>query len=156
MAVPKKIIDYLKKEKIHYHTFEHDKAFTASQVASAQHVPGKQMIKTVIVKADNEFVMCLLSAVHNLDLNKFKSQIQAKEVRLAKEDEMKKLFPECELGSEPPLGTLYNLKVFADTFLEKDAEVAFNAGTHIDLITMKYEEFKRLVRPHMVEVGVHI
>ena len=156
MAIPKNIVEYLKKEKVNFNTFEHGRAFTASQVAGAQHVPGSQMIKTVIVKADDAFVMCLLSAVHKLDLSRFKTQIHAKEIRLAHEEEMKKLFPECEPGSEPPFGTLYNLKVFADTFLEKDPEVAFNAGTHTDLIKMRYEEFKRLVNPVMVDAAVHI
>ncbi len=156
MVIPKKIIDYLKKEKASFDAMKHAKAFTASQVAGAQHVPGKEMIKTVVVKADDQFVMCLLTSVHNLDLAKCKKHLMAKEVRLAKEEELKKLFPECEPGSEPPFGALYDLKVFADTSLENDANVAFNAGTHTDLIMMKYEEFKRLVKPVMVEVGIHI
>jgi len=156
MAIPKKVQEYLKKEKVGYQPIEHSKLFTAAEIAGDQHIPGKKMVKTVIVKADKDFIMCLVAATHHLDLNKFKKIVKAKEVRLATEEEMKTLFPECEVGSEPPFGKLYNLNVFADSTLEQDDEVAFNAGSHTDLIKMRFEEFQRVINPKFVEMGVHI
>lgn len=156
MTVPKKIKEYLDKERVAYEHLEHDRAFTATEVAGAQHVPGRQMVKCVIVKADDQFVMCLLPAIHYLDLDKFKIAIHAREVRLANEEEMIKLFPECETGSEPPFGALFGIKVYADKFLEEDNDVAFNAGTHTDVIKMKFQDFQRLVQPVFIEIGVHI
>lgn len=156
MTVPKKIQEYLEKEGVAYEHLEHDRAFTATEVAGAQHVPGRQMVKCVIVKADEQFVMCLLPAIHYLDLDKFKAAIQARQVRLANEEEMIKLFPGCETGSEPPFGTLFGIKVYADKFLEEDNDVSFNAGTHVDVIKMKFQDFQRIVKPVFVEIGVHI
>lgn len=156
MTVPKKIQEYLDKEGVAFEHLEHDRAFTATEVAGAQHVPGRQMVKCVIVKADEQFVMCLLPAIHYLDLDKFKTAIHAKQVRLANEEEMIKLFPGCETGSEPPFGALFEIKVYADKFLEDDNEVAFNAGTHVDVIKMKFQDFQKLVKPVFVEIGVHI
>lgn len=156
MAIPKKIKDYLDKEKVAYQLHEHGRLFTAAEIAGAEHVPGKQMIKVVIVEADDQFLMCLLPATHYLDLDKFQKAVSAKKIRLANEQEMSNLFPDCEIGSEPPFGSLYNLKVFADKQLQEDTEVAFNAGSHNDLIKMKYEEFLRLASPNFLEIGVHI
>lgn len=156
MTVPKKIKEYLDKERVGYQLLEHDRAFTATEVAGAQHVPGRQMVKCVIVKADDQFVMCLLPAIHNLDLDKFKTAIHARQVRLANEEEMAKMFPECETGSEPPFGVLFGIKVYADKFLQEDNDVAFNAGTHIDVIKMKFPDFLRLVQPIFIDFGVHI
>jgi Ala-tRNA(Pro) deacylase len=156
MTVPKKIREYLDKEKVGYQLLEHGRAFTATEVAGAQHVPGRQMVKSVIVKADDQFLMCLLPAIHLLDLEKLKAAIGAKLVRLAQEEEMSKLFPDCEIGSEPPFGTLYGLKVYADKFLEEENEVAFNAGTHTDMIKMKFKDVQRLSQPTFIEMGIHI
>lgn len=156
MAIPKKVKDFLENERVGYQLLQHDRLFTAAEIAGAKHIPGQQMIKIVIVNIDNQFVMCLLAATHHLDLEKFKKAVGAKEIRLANESEMLTLFPDCEVGSEPPFGALYDLKVFADPVLKKDDEVAFNAGTHTDLIKMRYEEFLRLVNPKFVDMGVHI
>lgn len=156
MTVPKSIRDYLDKEKVGYQILEHSRAITATEVAGAQHVPGRQMVKSVIVKADDKFLLCLLPAIHFLDLEKLKAAIGVKQVRLAHEEEMAKLFPGCEIGSEPPLGPLFNITVYADKFLEDDNEVAFNAGTHTDMIKMNFQDYKRLVQPIFVDFGVHI
>lgn len=156
MAVPKTIKEYLEREKVPFQFLEHGRAFTATEVAGAQHVPGRQMLKSVIVKADDQFLLCLLPAIHLLDLEKFKSLLGAKQLRLAHEEEMSKLFPGCEIGSEPPFGGLFGLKVYADKFLEEENEVAFNAGTHTDMIKMRFEDVRRLSEPVFVEFGVHI
>lgn len=154
--MPPKVKEYLVKVGVPFEHVEHDRAFTATEVAGAQHVPGRRMVKCVIVKADEQFVMCLLPAIHFLDLDKFKTAIRARQVRLANEDEMHNLFPGCETGSEPPFGALFGIKVYADKFLEDDHEVAFNAGTHVDVIKMQGQDFQKLVKPVFVDVGVHI
>lgn len=156
MTVPKGIKEYLEREKIAYELLEHNRAFTATEVAGAQHIPGRKMVKTVIIKADDQFIMCLLPAIHYLDLDKLKEIIGSKQIRLAHEEEMSKLFPDCEIGSEPPFGLLYGLKVYADKFLEEDHEVAFNAGSHTDMIKMQFKDLQRLAQPTFIEMGIHI
>jgi Ala-tRNA(Pro) deacylase len=70
-------------------------------------------------------------------------------VELATETDFKGLFPECELGAMPPFGNLYDMPVFAASSLAEDEEIAFNAGSHRELVKMKYEDFARLVRPQV-------
>jgi Ala-tRNA(Pro) deacylase len=45
------------------------------------------------------------------------------------------------------------LEVFVDETLTEDKEIAFNAGTHTDLIRMAYNDFERLVNPKVVKVA---
>ena len=68
-------------------------------------------------------------------------------VRLASEKEFKELFPDCETGAMPPFGNIYGMKVFVDVELSHQHEIAFNAGSHTEVIKMAYADFDRLVRP---------
>ncbi|HJN01786.1 MAG TPA: hypothetical protein QF836_01880 [Nitrospinota bacterium] len=52
-------------------------------------------------------------------------------------------------------GNLCGMEVFVDETLTEDKEIAFNAGTHTDLIRMAYNDFERLVSPKVVKVARH-
>ena len=47
----------------------------------------------------------------------------------------------------PPFGNLYDMDVYVSPLLAKDEEIAFNAGSHTELIRMAYKDFERLVEP---------
>jgi Ala-tRNA(Pro) deacylase len=72
-------------------------------------------------------------------------------VRLATEEELRRLFPDCEVGAMPPLGTLYGLPVYVDRSLTDDEQIVFEAGTHSDAIRMRYWDFAALVFPVVAE-----
>jgi Ala-tRNA(Pro) deacylase len=156
MAISSKVKNYLEKEKVPYEIAEHPLAYTASTIAGAQHVPGKQMVKSVIVKDKGGFLMCVLPAIHLIDFKKLSKACGVDKVVLADEDELAKIFPDYEIGAEPPFGHLYGLRVFADNILQNHEEIVFNAGTHTDVIKMKFSDFVRLVKPTIADIGTHI
>lgn len=156
MSISHNLRTLLEKEGIEFNILEHTPAYTAMEIAGAQHVPGRQVIKSVIVKADGKFVMCILPAIHYLDLDKLKKALNTKYVELAKEEDIARLFPDDEVGGEPPFGNLYGLPVIADKILEEDNDIAFNAGSHTEMIQMKFHDYQRLVKPSFAEIGVHI
>jgi Ala-tRNA(Pro) deacylase len=156
MTIPTKIREYLDKNNVKFEIAEHPLAYTATEVAGKQHVSGKQMVKAVIVKSGNEFIMCVLPAIHLVDFIKLKNVLGMDDLKLAEEEEISKLFPEYEVGAEPPFGHLYGLKVYADSILEEDEEIVFNAGTHTDVIKMAFSDYKSLVNPVIKEIGSHI
>lgn len=156
MSVSKKLKDYLEKEKIEYQILEHSLAYTAMEIAGIQHVPGRQVVKSVIVKSDNQYIMSVLPAIHYLDLYKIQAYLHSKSVQLASEEELSKLFPDFDVGAEPPFGNLYGLPVYADKLLEEDDDIVFNAGTHTDMIKMKWKDYQNLVQPTIVDIGIHI
>jgi Ala-tRNA(Pro) deacylase len=139
--------DFLEKEKVWYEHEFHRTAYTAQEVAAEEHVPGKMVAKTVVIKSDDHFALAVLPASARTNFARLKAALGAKEVRLASELEFTGLFPDCEVGAMPPFGNLYGVPVYVDTSLTSDEEIVFNAGTHQDTVRMKYADFERLALP---------
>ena len=100
---------YLDRENVPYQHDVHRTAYTAQEVAAEEHVPGKLVAKTVVVKADAQFALAVLPASLRLDTAALRTALGAKEVRLATEFEFTGLFPDCDVGAMPPFGNLYGL-----------------------------------------------
>ncbi len=147
MPILRKLKEALDEAKISYEVYQHPLAYTAQEVATAQHLSGKEMAKVVILKLDDNLVMGVIAASQKINLTSVRASLGAKEVRLATEDEFSGRFPECEIGAMPPFGSLFGLPVFVDPALEKDEYVYFNAGNHMQTVRLKYEDFARLVKP---------
>ena len=149
--VSQKLKDFLDSNNIQYITINHSKAFTAQKLAAATHISGWEIAKTVIVKVDGKMAMAVLPASTRINLDTLKKVTGTQNVALATESEFAGLFPECETGAMPPFGNLYNLDVYVAKDLAKDEEIAFNAGTHTEMIKMYYKDFERLVSPKLTE-----
>ncbi len=139
--------EFLDKEHVKYVTIAHSPAFTAQEVAETTHIPGKEIAKTVVVKIDGKMSMVVTPASEHINLNKLKETLGAVKVELASETEFKGSFPDCETGAMPPFGNLYDMKVFVSQTLREDEQIAFNAGSHSELVRLPYTEFERLVEP---------
>jgi len=151
-----RVVEFLEKSSVRYEVSEHAPAFTAQQMAAVEHEPGKYVAKPVIVKADGKYLMCVLSACYKIDLRALKDQLGAQSVELAEEKEIGKMFDDCELGAEPPFGNLYDLPVVMDKALVKDEHITFQAGTHEKAIRMSMEDYRKLVKPKLLEFSYHM
>ena len=145
----KKLKDLLEKENIKYVSIRHSTSFTAQEIAAATHIPGKEMAKTVMVKLDGKMAMAVLPASYEVDFKKLRGLAGVANAELAAEEEFKYMFPDCDIGAMPPFGNLYGMDVFAAIPLTEDDEIAFNAGSHSELIRLPYQDFERLVRPRV-------
>lgn len=156
MAISMKLKKFLDENKIGYQVAAHSEVYTAQEIAAALHVPGKELAKVVIIKAGDTFVMMVLPASWRLDMAKLKDVLGKKDIRLATEDEFKKLFPDCEPGAMPPFGNLYGIDVYEDKSLMDDEEIFFQAGNHIESVKMRHRDFEKLVRPKVADFGVRL
>jgi Ala-tRNA(Pro) deacylase len=147
-----KLKDYLDQHEVEYVTISHSPAYTAQRIAEITHIPGKDLAKTVIVKIDDKFAMAVLPASRRVDLRHLQEAIGADDVVLASEQEFKALFPDCEVGAMPPFGNLYDMGVYVAEQLTEDDEIAFNAGSHTELVRMSYRDFASLVTPQVVSL----
>ena len=150
------VMELLKKSKVKYKVTKHKPAFTAQHVAAEVHEPGKYVAKPVVVKADGEYVMCVLPACYNIDLKALKKQLKAKKVGLAKEKELGKIFGDCELGAQPPFGNLYDLPTIIDKTLDEDDHILFQCGSHEKAIRLSMADYRKLVEPKVMEFGYHV
>ncbi len=142
---------FLDENGVRYVTVSHSTAYTAQEIAASAHVKGKELAKTVMIKVDGEMTMAVLPASFQVDLYLLMDAFDAEKVELATEDEFKGLFPHCEVGAMPPFGNLYDMDVHVAQELTEDREIAFNAGSHTELVKLAYEDFARLVRPRVLD-----
>jgi Ala-tRNA(Pro) deacylase len=149
----RRIREFLAGNKTAYQTIHHTCAYTAQEVAEASHVPGQYMAKVVVVWLDKKLALVVVPATRIVDLAKLRKDTGAANVRLAEESEFRDRFSECQLGTVPPFGNLFGLETFMDEQLTICEQIAFNAGTHQDVIILGYRDFIRLVRPRIVDVA---
>jgi Ala-tRNA(Pro) deacylase len=145
-----KLKEYLDTNKVKYVAISHSPAYTAQEIAATAHIPGREVAKTVMVKLDGEMAMAVLPASFQVDFKRLREVSGAKEVELATEGEFRDKFPECEVGAMPPFGNLYGMRVYATESLMEDEEIAFNAGSHTELIRLSTDDYRRLVQPEVV------
>lgn len=146
----RRIKQYLDENKVRYTTLSHSPAFTAQEIAASAHIPGCELAKTVMVKLDGRMAMAVLPASLRVDLDRLAAGAGAGRAEVAAEDEFANLFGDCEIGAMPPFGNLYELDVYVDESLSEDEQIAFNAGSHAELIRLAYAEFARLARPRLL------
>ena len=150
--VPNKLTAFLDEHHARYTVTHHSPAFTAQEVAASAHVAGRDFAKTVIVKINGRPEMLVLPATRRLALAELRELLETDDVHLATEQEIRSWFPDCELGAMPPFGRLYGMPLHVLASLTHETEIAFNAGTHTDIIKMSFEEYDRLARPLMIDL----
>jgi Ala-tRNA(Pro) deacylase len=153
MSIPKRIESYLAEKHVPYSHGTHRLAYSSQEVAAAQHVPGRTLAKSVILRADEQFIMVVLPATRRVDLELLRGQLPFEKVELADEWEFARMFPDCEVGAMAPLGNLYGIPTYVDETLAKQDEIVFNAGTHVDTIRMRFEDFNSLVKPTVIHAA---
>ena len=151
-----KLLAFLDDNQVNYTHHSHATAYTAREVASLEHVPAHKIAKTVVFFSENGYGMAVLPGDSMLDVHGLQTLLRASRLRLATESELNDLFPDCELGAMAPFGNLCGLPVFVDSSLADEETIAFNAGTHRDVLHMRFEDYQRLVQPSIVVAARHV
>ena len=149
-----KLTELLDSQNIKYTIITHSVAYTAQGIAALTHIPGQELAKTVIVNMDDALAMAVLPASCQVDLAALRAATGAKRITLAREADFMHRFPGCETGAMPPFGNLYGVQVFVEESLTKDKEIAFNAGSHRELMRLAYEDFARVVKPKLLQFAL--
>lgn len=147
----KKLKTFLDQRGVKYVTIAHSPAYTAPEVAESVHIAGRDFAKTVIVEMGGELAMVVLPANRRIVLSDLREMLDDTSVRLATEQEFERRFPDCELGAMPPFGNLYGLPVYVAPSIAEEEEIAFNAGTHREVIKMAFHDFAELVEPVVLD-----
>jgi Ala-tRNA(Pro) deacylase len=147
------IQQYLSERGVTYECHHHAPAYTAQELAAEEHVSGRKTAKAVVVRTPTQFAMCVLPAHRKLDMVKAARALRAKQVELADESHLARLFPDSEIGAEPPFGRLYNLETLIDRSLAEEDEVVFEAGRHDESIRMNCREYMSLAQPTIADIA---
>jgi Ala-tRNA(Pro) deacylase len=141
------IHEFLREAHVPYMVVPHRPAFTAQDEAAVTHVPGQDWAKVVICFIDGEPIEAVVPAPSYVNLDRLLELAGGKSIRLANEDELRRLFPDCEVGAMPPFGPFYGQTVYVDAVLALEPQIVFNAGTHRDAIAMRWNDFVKMVNP---------
>jgi len=147
MATPITIQEFLRHAHVGYDVLPHRPAFTAQEEAAVTHTAGRDWAKVVTCFAGAEPIQAVLPATCMVNLERLRSLAGTSTIRLAQEDELQQLYPDCEPGAMPPFGPLYKQRVFVDSALTGEPEIVFNAGTHTDAMRMRYADFAEVATP---------
>ncbi|MGI9534668.1 MAG: aminoacyl-tRNA deacylase [Thermodesulfobacteriota bacterium] len=153
MKLSKKLKDYLNKNNINYTNYYHNPIFETKELVKNLDLPEKDFTKTNIFQTEDGFVMTVIPIGQKVDLGLFKNASSKTKVKLANLDQINTIFPDCEQGTIPPLGNLFDLPVYVSPALNKCHEIIFHAGTHTETIKMKYEDFQKLVNPKINKIS---
>lgn len=153
MTCLEKLREYLDQNHVEYSHTVHPLAYTAREVASAEHLPPREIAKTVVIWTDSGYHMAVIPANKVVDFQELRTALGFTHARLATEQELGQIFTDCDLGAMPPFGNLYDMHVYVDSSLAQDEHIAFNAGTHRDVVHMRFEDYKGLVHPTIVRVA---
>ncbi|MEW6251535.1 MAG: YbaK/EbsC family protein [Planctomycetota bacterium] len=148
-----KLEPFLQQQGVPFEKHAHSVVYTSQQLAQAEHVPGYVVAKPVIVKRATGFAMCVLAAPQHLDLRRAAEALHEPEVRLATEAEMAPLFPDSELGAEPPVGTLFGLPTIMDQTLKDNEYLVMQSGAHTQAIRMRREDWERVCQPQVAALA---
>ena len=151
--IPPSISNYLAQRGVPFRAAHHPPGVTAQEIAAQAHISGKRFAKTVVLKRGGEPILAVLPASERIDLQRLGDLLGGR-VTLAAEDEQDRLFPGCERGAMPPLGALYRLPVVVDADLATEESIAFNGGTHADVIEMSWNDFVALASPRVIEYAI--
>ena len=152
MTVKQRLMAFLDNHGIAYTLTTHPTVYTAKELASAEHVPPHSVAKTVVFLTESGYGLAVVPADCAVNLEELRLVLGHSRLRLATEAELADLFQECELGAMPPFGdgTLFELPVYVEEGLATEKEISFNAGTHRDVIHMRFSDFENLVKPKRI------
>jgi Ala-tRNA(Pro) deacylase len=97
--------------------------------------------------------MAVVPASRRVVFDLLKEVAGARTAELATEQEFRDLCSGCEVGAMPPFGNLFGMAVYVDEALAEDAEIAFSAGTHTEMIRLPFADFARLVQPKVARLS---
>lgn len=142
-----KLKKFLDENQVKYTVCSHSPAYTAQEIAAKAHISGDSFAKTVLIKIDQKLAMAVLPASYHVDFELLKELIGSKDIRLAHESEFKNIFPNCEVGAMPPFGNLWDLGVFVAESLTQNETIAFNAGSHSEIMKLDFKDFEKFAKP---------
>ena len=146
-----RVHELLEEHNIPYEVHEHPRAVDGNRLAESQDVSGWDIAKPVLLAVGGQLAMVVVPAPVQVDFDKTSHVLGHSEVRLATEDEFAALFPDCELGAEPPFGNLYGIPVFLDETLRSRQRMVCRDGSHSLSITLAVNDYVEVVAPEIAD-----
>lgn len=144
MSIAASVERRLQQMGVTYDVIAHHHTSNSTYSAQAAHVPGEQLAKCVMLEDERGYVMAVLPATRKVNLAALHRRLE-RDLELATESELAKLFTDCEPGAIPPLGDVYGIDAILDDSLVGKQDIYFEAGDHCELVHVTGSDFLRLM-----------
>jgi Ala-tRNA(Pro) deacylase len=152
MPLVNRWLEYLDARGVRYSHSTHPRAETALETADAERMPAYELAKSVVYYGDAGYGTAVVPADQFVNLGRLQRYLGLSFLRLATEEELTRLFPNCELGAMPPFGDYCDMPVVADIGIAGDF-IAFTMGTHRDIVRVSFADFLRLANPAIASIA---
>lgn len=149
MATATWIRNLLEQRGVAFEEMHHREVFTAQEVAQSEHVSGHRLAKVVVVIADGRPIELVIPASRRVILEKVQQMLGARQVMLASEAEMDRIFNDVETGAIPALRHWKEVEVIMDETMRTDGEIVLQGGTHQDTVQLKFNDWYQMVQPRI-------
>jgi len=143
---------YLKQQCVAFDVLPHPRSETALGTASMLAVPEENFAKAVLLKLDGRPVIAVVQASFEVNPIEVKKCLGAGFVEWADEGDLDEYFSDCETGAIPPFGSHYGMPTVVDSQLAEDEYIVFNGNTPDEAISMRYQDYQMIERPHQAEI----
>jgi Ala-tRNA(Pro) deacylase len=139
---------------VDYELLPHPHTESAAAEAQALGLDPADVAKTLVVKTSEGYVRAVIPASHRLDLHKVREVTGGgrHKVHLASEDDMRRDFPEFELGAVPPLGGAQRDPVVVDRRVAEREAVVLEAGSHDESVRISAAELVRAAGAQVADI----
>jgi len=148
--------EFLQSKSVPFEVLPHRSTCTAQHLAHALDVPGDNVAKTVLVHVDDEFVLAVLPATHQISLSMLEDCLHSSSVKLATEEDLTRVFPDCERGVAPPFGAQYGLVTIVDRSMTDDEHIVFEGNSHNEAIYLRYYDYANIEHPRVESFTTHV
>ncbi len=150
--VVQRLLELLNQNHIDYSTVKHSPAYTALSSAKKARIPGKEMVKSILLKLDGNYTLAVLPSTSKIDFKRLKEITGSQTASLADEEDLENIFPDCTTGAMPPLGNLYHIPIISDSLIIKQEDLFFEAGSHREIVKMHCSDFLKLAHPKIASI----
>lgn len=144
MAMSQTLAHYLDSHNVNYELINHRHTDTAFNTAMALHVSSESMVKAVLLKDSEGYVVAAVPSEKGVSVPAINHKL-GRELSLASEEEVGRVFSDCEPGAAPAIGQAFDLPIVWDEQLSFQPKVYVEAGDHTHVVELSHYEFMELM-----------
>tara|TARA_B100000965_G_scaffold365708_1_gene350390 strand:+ start:368 stop:847 length:480 start_codon:yes stop_codon:yes gene_type:complete len=126
-------------------------ARTAEEAASSLGCDTGAIVKSLLFKIENNYVLCLVSGDKKVSLNKVKKTLKIKDASMASADEVKSITG-FTIGGVSPIGHQTRINIFIDNSLNRYENLFAAAGHPNCVFKITYENLKEITNGSIKDI----
>ena len=126
-------------------------ARTALEAASSLRCEVGAIVKSLLFRTENTFILCLVAGDRKASLNKIKKTLNIKDASMASADEVKNVTG-YTIGGVSPVGHLNKINIFIDNSLERFTYLFAAAGHPNCVFKINFSDLQKITKGSIKEI----